>query len=82
MQEKLLKSINKKLEVIVVLLLQLRLLKPETHTLRDQIEALSDTGLKPKEIADILGRSNIYINKELSKIREKNRKKNENKVKK
>lgn len=82
MQEKLLKSINKKLEVIVALLLQLRLLDPEIHTFREQIKALNDLGLKPKEIADILSRSNIYVNKELSKLRKKNRKKNENKVKK
>ncbi len=73
MQEKLIKSINRKLEVIVALLLELRLQEPEVHTLRERIETLNDLGLKPREIADILGRSNIYVNKELSKLRKKNK---------
>jgi hypothetical protein len=48
----------------------------DTFTLRQQIEILNDLGLKPLEIAEILGRSNIYINKELYGLR-KNRKEKE-----
>lgn len=74
MQEKLLKSINKRLGAIIALISRLKLRESETLTLRSQIGILGDLGLAPKEIADILGRSNKYISKELSKIREKNKK--------
>lgn len=61
-----LKSTNKLLKVIVGLLLRGK--EPE-YTLRQQIEILDDLGLKPLEIAEILGRNNKYVNKELSGIR-------------
>lgn len=64
-------STNKLLRVIVALLL--RRGDEQTLTLRQQIEILGDLGIKPAEIAEILGRNNTYINKELSGIR-KNRK--------
>jgi len=66
-----LQSTNKLLRVIVALLLRRR--DEKTLTLRQQIEILSDLAIKPTEIAEILGRTNTYINKELSGIR-KNRK--------
>ena len=67
-----LKSTNKLLMVIVALLLRGK--NDERLTLRQQIEILYDLRLKPAEIAQILGRTNIYVNKELSGIR-KGRKK-------
>jgi hypothetical protein len=60
-------STNKLLRVIVALLLRRK--DEQTLTLRQQIEILADLALKPAEIAEILGRTNIYINKELSVIR-------------
>ena len=60
-------STNKLLKVIVALLLRQK--NDQTLTLRQQIEVLFDLGLKPSEIADIIGRSSTYINKELSGIR-------------
>lgn len=60
-------STNKLLRVIVALLLRRR--DEQTLTLRQQIEILNDLGIKPIEIAEILGRNNTYINKELSGIR-------------
>jgi len=60
-------STNKLLRVIVALLLRRR--DEQTLTLRQQIEILADLGMKPAEIAEILGRTNTYINKELSGIR-------------
>lgn len=69
-----LQSTNKLLRVIVALLLRRK--DEKTLTLRQQIEILSDLGIKPAEIAEILGRTNTYINKELSGIR-KNRKQTE-----
>lgn len=62
-----LQSTNKLLRVIVALLLRRR--DEQTLTLRQQIEILNDLGIKPVEIAEILGRNNTYINKELSGIR-------------
>jgi hypothetical protein len=62
-----LKSTNKLLMVIVALLLRQK--DEQTLTLRQQIEILSDLGIKPVQIAEILGRTNTYINKELSGIR-------------
>ncbi|KKR53886.1 MAG: hypothetical protein UT90_C0004G0071 [Parcubacteria group bacterium GW2011_GWA1_40_21] len=69
-----LQSTNKLLRVIVALLLRRR--DEQTLTLRQQIEILNDLGIKPVEIAEILGRNNTYINKELSGIR-KSRKQTE-----
>ena len=65
-------STNRLLKVMIALLVQRKL--EETHTLREQIGRLDDLGLKPGEIAQILGRTNVYVNKELSGIR-KDRKK-------
>ncbi len=67
MKENPLESTNKLLKVIAALLLRQK--NSETFTLRQQIEILDNLGLKPLEIAEILGRTNIYINKELSGIR-------------
>lgn len=65
------KSTNRLLRVIVALLLRGK--GEDTLTLRQQIEILNDLGLKPLEIAEILGRSNIYINKELFELRKSRR---------
>ncbi len=69
-----LQSTNKLLRVIVALLLRKK--DEKSLTLRQQIEILSDLGIKPAEIAEILCRTNTYINKELSGIR-KSRKQEE-----
>lgn len=66
-------STNKLLKVIIALLLRRH--EADTLTLRQQIEVLNDLGLKPSEIAEILGRSNIYVNKELSGLRKVRRQK-------
>ena len=58
---------NRLLKVMIALLLRQNL--EESLSLRQQIQILDDLGLKPVEIAEILGRSNTYVNKELSGIR-------------
>ena len=76
MQEnKYLLEINKRLGVVIALLL--RMLPKDGHELsfREQIQLLSELGVRPKEIAEILGRTRGYINKELTTLRkyEKNK---------
>jgi len=73
MDNNTLESTNKLLRVIVALLLKRK--DPDTLTLRQQIEILNDLELKPLEIAEILGRSNIYINKELFELRKSRKQK-------
>lgn len=68
MPEKLdFESTNRLLRVMIALLVRQ---KEESPTpLRQQIETLHSLGLRPAEIAEILGRSGTYINKELSGLR-------------
>ena len=73
MDEKALQSTNKLLKVIVALLLRGK--NEETPNVRQQIEILHDLGLKPFEVADILGRSSTHVNKELSGIRKSRKQK-------
>lgn len=65
-------STNKLLGVIIALFL--RLGQDGPPSLKKQIETLSDLGLRPSEIASILGRTSTHVNKELTGIR-KGRKK-------
>ena len=67
MDNNTLESTNKLLRVIVALLLRGK--DERSVSLREQIEILDDLGIKPVEIGKILGRTNTYINKELSGIR-------------
>jgi hypothetical protein len=60
-------STDRLLRIIVALLLRKK--NDDPPTLRERIEILADLALKPAEIAEILGRSSTYINKELSGIR-------------
>jgi hypothetical protein len=57
-------SIIKLLKVIVALMLRPTDNKP--LSLKQQIEVLYELGLRPSEIAEILGRTGGYVNKELS----------------
>lgn len=49
--------------------LMLRGKDEQTQSLKGQIEILSDLGLRPSEIAEILGRTSTHVNKELSGLR-------------
>lgn len=60
-------STNRLLGVIIALLLRQGQEGPPS--LKQQIETLNDLGLRPSEIASILGRSSTHVNKELSGIR-------------
>jgi DNA-binding CsgD family transcriptional regulator len=65
----LLASIDKKMSVLISLLLRLIPKKAESLSLREQIGLLFELGMRPSEIARALGRSPGYVNKELSGLR-------------
>jgi len=69
----LLENINRNLEVIIGLLLRSQ---PDSDSvsLRDRVLMLKGIGMRPKDIARILGKSPNHINKELSVGRSATRK--------
>lgn len=67
-------ELNKRLGVVISLLLRMLPKEGTSLTLREQIKMLSNLGLRPKEIANILGRTSRYVNKELSTIRKDEKK--------
>lgn len=74
MNEKTLIETNKLLKVVIALLVRSNK-QDKVLSLRDQIGVLTDLGLSPSYIAEILGRSGNYVNKELSELRKiKNKK--------
>jgi hypothetical protein len=68
MEENLLESTNKLLKVIIAVLIRGG---EKQMPLIQQIETLDGLGLKPKEIAEILGKTGGHINKELTGIRKR-----------
>ena len=64
-----LSKISKRLDVVIALLLRMIEKDISRPSSREQISLLSELGLRPIEIANILGRSATYINKELAGIR-------------
>jgi len=73
---RLLEAIKKRLEVIISLLLQERSENSRNFSLRSRIVLLSNFGLRPKEIAEILGTTDNYVNKEISGLRKVKKLKN------
>lgn len=59
-----LESTNRLLKVIIALMLRPKDERPVL--LRQQIEVLYGLGIRPAEIAEILGRTPTHVNKELS----------------
>jgi site-specific recombinase XerD len=59
-----LESTNRLLKVVIALMLRPRDDRP--LSLRQQIEVLYGLGIRPTEIAEILGRTATHVNKELS----------------
>ena len=67
-------STNDLLRVIVALLIRRK--DKEVRSLKDQISILHDLGMRPSEIAETLGKSGGYINKELSGLRKSRKREN------
>ncbi len=74
MDDKYWKVVTRRLDMIIALLL--RLIEGDEGRLstREQISTLSSLGLRPVEIAEVLGKKTTYINKELSGLRKGGRK--------
>lgn len=72
-------ELNRRLGVVISLLLQMLPREGAGLTLRDQVRILYSLGMRPKEIAEILGRTSSHINKELSGLRKEKNKKHEQK---
>jgi hypothetical protein len=68
MENELLENINRNLEVIISLLLR-SLPDSDAAHLRGRILMLNDMGMRPKDIARVLGKSTNHINVELSVAR-------------
>jgi hypothetical protein len=68
-ETELLESIKKRLEVIIALSLREQASQDKRFSLKEQIELLDGFGLRPKDIADILGKTSGHVSKELVGIR-------------
>ena len=55
--------------LMVIIGLLVRQGEEQMASLRRQVEILSNLGLRPVDIAEILGKSSAYVNKELSGLR-------------
>jgi hypothetical protein len=60
---------TKRLGVVIALLLRTLPKSGDSLSLRDQVQLLSDLGMRPKDIAEIVGRTSTYVSKELVGIR-------------
>lgn len=73
----LLSELNNRVGVMISLLLRMVQQDKSSISLRDQIQILDNLGLRPRDIAAILGKTPTHISKELVGIRKfKNPKEN------
>lgn len=63
-------EITRRLDVVIALLATIAT-KDEDTTLREKVLMLDGFGLKPSEIASILGKTSSHVSKELSLARSK-----------
>lgn len=64
-------ELNKRLGVVIALFLKMASKTTNGFSLKEQVEILADIGVRPKDIAGILGRTPTHITKELAGIRKK-----------
>jgi len=70
----LLEELNNRLGVIISLLFRILPQDKPSISVKEQVEILNNLGLRPKDIAAILGRTHGHVNKELAGIRKATRK--------
>ena len=76
-KNKELSELNKRLGVVISLLLRMIPQEGPGVSLKEQVRILDDLGTRPRDIAEILGRTQPHINKELTGLRKKKNKKQE-----
>jgi len=69
MDEPQIQEITKRLDVLISLVLQTIQRDGHSISLRGQVNLLSELGLRPVEIAKILGKTQTFVNKELTGLR-------------
>jgi hypothetical protein len=70
MNEETIAELNKRMGVVIALLLRtIPKAGGDSLSLRDQIQLLSELGTRPKDIAEILGRTQSFVGKELTGLR-------------
>lgn len=75
MDKKQFEELTQKLDLLISLLLRLQLTKQEgAMMMRNQIAFLDNREVRPFEIAKILGKTQSFVNKELSIIRRESKK--------
>jgi hypothetical protein len=62
-------ELNKRLGVMIALLLRTIPREGSSMSLREQISLLAEIGVRPKDMAEFLGRTQSYVNKELAGLR-------------
>ena len=62
-------EISRRLDIVIALLLRGLPRGGDAMSLREQIQLLSDLGVRPRDIAEMLGRTQTYVSKELSGLR-------------
>jgi hypothetical protein len=67
--KEILLQMTQKLDMIAALLLRLVPRNIDSLTLKDQIKLLDGLGIRPVDIAKIVGKSSGHVNKELVAIR-------------
>jgi hypothetical protein len=70
-------ELNKRLGVVISLLLRMIPQEGRGISLKEQVRILDDVGMRPRDIAEILGRTQPHINKELAGLRNKKAKNEE-----
>lgn len=62
-------ELNKRLGVVISILLRIIPQEGLSISLKEQVRILDDLGMRPRDIAEILGRTQPHINKELVGLR-------------
>lgn len=70
-------ELNKRLGVMISLLLRMVPREGPGISLKEQVRILSDLGMRPRDIAEIVGRTASHVNKELAGLRKERSKKHE-----
>lgn len=70
-------ELNKRLGVMISLFLHMVPREKPDISLKEKVRILDDLGMRPRDIAEILGRTQPHINKELAGLRKEKSKKHE-----